>query len=331
MAPKTNGSGDSASLSDLAGAAFDKTMGKVGPSEDEGGDPKADLPGEEGAEEAKDTKDDKAAESKSKEEEAAKPEEEAADDAKDERFTAINPDDLPPELKELYKGLQADYTKKRQADSGRAREAEDQVGDMREMLETALHEIENLKSGRQEDPLVEPEALDIYEDMGEILKIENVETSAQMAEYIEQQTELTRRETLLEVSQGFEESMAPVVETISGMSQVIGKLQVDLFFANNPDAVGLEDDLVSVMDEYGCTLEEAYRGIQAPGNTATREQHLIDLGIEEGKARASRIAADKRQAAVPGSGRSATNGGDPPEDVSLKAVAGRAWDSVIVE
>jgi len=45
----------------------------------------------------------------------------------EDRFTDINPDDLPPELQVVYKSLQRDYTKKRQADSNRAREAEERL------------------------------------------------------------------------------------------------------------------------------------------------------------------------------------------------------------
>lgn len=53
-----------------------------------------------------------------------------------ENFSHVNPDELPEELKAVYKSLQADYTKKRQADSGKVKELEAQLAELQEQLTT---------------------------------------------------------------------------------------------------------------------------------------------------------------------------------------------------
>lgn len=45
----------------------------------------------------------------------------------EDRFTSINPDELSPELQQVYKMLQRDYTKKRQEESGRVKDAEERL------------------------------------------------------------------------------------------------------------------------------------------------------------------------------------------------------------
>jgi hypothetical protein len=45
----------------------------------------------------------------------------------EERFSNVDPNDLPPEMQALYKSLQRDYTQKRQADSAKAAEAQQKL------------------------------------------------------------------------------------------------------------------------------------------------------------------------------------------------------------
>lgn len=53
---------------------------------------------------------------------------------KEDAFTKVNPDELPDELKSVYKSLQADYTRKRQEDRDAANQLKKEVDDLRELL-----------------------------------------------------------------------------------------------------------------------------------------------------------------------------------------------------
>jgi len=62
--------------------------------------------------------------------------------AEDELFTNINPETLSPELKELYKSMQGDYTRKRQEDSTARKDAEKRAQELTEKTKN-LPAIEN--------------------------------------------------------------------------------------------------------------------------------------------------------------------------------------------
>ncbi len=50
----------------------------------------------------------------------------------EDRFSGINPDELDPALKQLYKSMQADYTRKRQEDADSKKAAEDRATQLEE-------------------------------------------------------------------------------------------------------------------------------------------------------------------------------------------------------
>ena len=63
----------------------------------------------------------------------------------EDRFTGINPEDLAPELQQLYKMMQRDYTKKRQAESQELKELKTAVQQMRAAVEERDKFIEESK------------------------------------------------------------------------------------------------------------------------------------------------------------------------------------------
>lgn len=72
----------------------------------------------------------------STEEEVDKPKEEDAEDEDKESFTKVNPNDLPDEVKPVYKSLLADYTRKRQQEA-------QVVKDLQTEVETLKGQIAN--------------------------------------------------------------------------------------------------------------------------------------------------------------------------------------------
>lgn len=59
----------------------------------------------------------------------------------DDRFTGINPNELPPELLPLYKSMQADYTRKTQEAKAKMEEAERRVQEMEQQLQEITQNI----------------------------------------------------------------------------------------------------------------------------------------------------------------------------------------------
>lgn len=88
--------------------------------------------------------------------EAEEPSEDESNDEsteeKSESFSKVNPDELPDELKGVYKSLQADYTRKTQDIAKQRKETEQRVKD----LESKLAELEK-PSKQQEEPPKTPE------------------------------------------------------------------------------------------------------------------------------------------------------------------------------
>lgn len=75
-------------------------------------------------------------------------EESTEDDSEEEElesFTGIDPNELSDELKPIYKSLQADYTRKRQADSERVKKLEAELAELRKTSEQSPDEARGKK------------------------------------------------------------------------------------------------------------------------------------------------------------------------------------------
>lgn len=104
---------------------------------------------EEATSESEETTETTVEESSNEEEVVETPTEEPVKEKSDEEsFTGLNPEELPEELKPLYKSLQADYTRKRQAESKRLKD-----------LETKLEELSKANQPKEDQKPKTPEEL----------------------------------------------------------------------------------------------------------------------------------------------------------------------------
>lgn len=79
-----------------------------------------------------------------------KPQVEQKEDIEEDVFTHYRPDEIPDELKPLYKSMQRDYTSKRQADSQKVKELESKLSEVeqtREQMQTINGLIAKAKAG----------------------------------------------------------------------------------------------------------------------------------------------------------------------------------------
>jgi hypothetical protein len=106
---------------------------------------------------------------KSEEVEEAPVEETPEDD--EESFSSFNPDELPEEMLAVYKSLQADYTRKRQADSQKVKD-----------LEAKIEELSKQQSSEVKQAVEEGELPAGWEDMSEAEKLRFVARAEVKAE-----------------------------------------------------------------------------------------------------------------------------------------------------
>jgi hypothetical protein len=246
--------------------------------------------------------------------------------ADDDPFKDIPDEELTQDQRDMKKRLLATFTKRRQADAEKAREAQEvaknaeaALAEAQERLDAMAAEIAAL---RPQDPATAtPEAtFDPYAGFETVLKPEDVVTSEDFGKFVRQEAIALIRESNRDMLEFLGTQLQPVFDATQDQSLREATAHVDAFIKEHPIVETRMADVLDVMEKRAMTIDDAYRLVFADEVVEVERQAAFELGRTVGEKTAGEVLQRKQRISTP-SGTPAPGVGTPSAPAKAYSVA----------
>jgi hypothetical protein len=244
--------------------------------------------------------------------------------AEDDPFKDIPDEELTQDERDMKQRLLATFTKRRQADAEKARQAQESaksaeaaLAEAQERLDAMAVEIEGL---RPKVPNTDEVSFDPYAGFDTVLKPEDVVTSEDLGKFVRQEAIALIRESNRDLLGFLGTQLQPVFDGVEYQTMKEATGYIDTFIETHQIPEKRLPEVLGVMEKRNMTIDDAYKLVFSDEVVETERQAAFELGRAVGERRAGEVLERKQQFSTP-SGTPAPGVGTPDKPVEAYSIA----------